>query len=387
MRDNFLVFGQPLIEQDEINELLDSIHKAWLGTGKKVAVFEKNFAEYKQVKYAAALNSCTAALHLSCLALGIKQGDEVVTTAMTFCASVNAIIHSGATPVIADINKDTLNIDPSEIERKITPKTKAIIVVHFAGRPCEMDRIMSLAKAHNLYVIEDCAHAIESTYNGVSAGTIGDIGCFSFYSTKNITTAGEGGMVISNNEKLISKIKTLALHGMSNDAWSRFSDSGFKHYFVTEAGFKYNMTDLQAAFGIHQLKRIDRYWETRKKIWNKYNDAFKSLPVVLPFPDESNIRNAYHLYTLRIDKAKCGVSRDEFLNQMQKLNIGCGVHYLAIPQHPYYKNTFGYMETDYPNAVLYGTETVSIPISAKLNDQDVDDVINAVKQIIRSESK
>lgn len=383
MRDNFLVFGQPLIEQDEINELLDSIHKSWLGTGKKVATFERDFADFKNVKYAAAVNSCTAALHLSCLALGIKPGDEIITTAMTFCATVNAIIHSGATPVIADINMDTLNIDPLEIEKKITLKTKAILVVHFAGRPCEMDKIMNLAKAHNLYVIEDCAHAIESAYYGMPTGTIGDIGCFSFYSTKNITTAGEGGMVISNNQKIISKIKTLALHGMANDAWSRFSDTGLKHYLVTEAGFKYNMTDLQASFGIHQLKRIDNYWDTRKKIWNGYNAAFRNLPVPIPVPDEENIRNAYHLYTLRINKAKCGISRDEFLSKMQKMNIGCGVHYLAIPQHPYYKNTFGFQESDYPNAVEYGTETVSIPISAKINEDDMRDVINAVIEALK----
>src|SRR4051812_36819237 len=188
MRKDFLVFGQPLIEQDEINEFLDSIKHAWLGTGKKTAVFEKDFAEYKKVKYAAAVNSCTAALHLSCLALGIKPGDEIITTAMTFCATVNAIIHAGAMPVLADINPETLNIDPVEIERKITSKTKAIIVVHYAGRPCDMDTIMKIARTHNLFVVEDCAHAIEATYKDAPVGTIGDLGCFSFYSTKNITT-------------------------------------------------------------------------------------------------------------------------------------------------------------------------------------------------------
>jgi dTDP-4-amino-4,6-dideoxygalactose transaminase len=381
MRKDFLVFGQPLIEQDEVDEFLDSVRLSWLGTGKKVARFEQDFAAYKKIEHAAAVNSCTAALHLSCLALGIKPGDEIITTAMTFCATINAIIHSGATPVLCDIETDTLNIDPQQIEKKITSRTKAILVVHFAGRPCNMDKIMDIARKNNLFVIEDCAHAIEAEYHGIPTGTIGDLGCFSFYSTKNITT-GEGGMVVSKNKELIEKIKILALHGMTQDAWSRFSDEGYKHYYVVEAGFKYNMMDLQAAFGIHQLKRIDAYWEKRKKIWNTYNEAFSDLPIVLPAKDEKDTKNAYHLYTLRINKEKCGISRDGFLQELHKVNIGSGVHYLAIPQHPYYKEHFAFREEDYPNAVSYGLETISIPISPKLTDEDVLDVIEAVRNII-----
>jgi len=274
-----------------------------------------------------------------------------------------------------------LNIDPEQIEKKITLKTRAIIVVHFAGRPCNMDRIMDIARKNNLFVIEDCAHAIESEYKGMPAGTIGDLGCFSFYSTKNITT-GEGGMVISRNKELIAKIKTLALHGMTQDAWSRFSDEGYKHYYVVEAGFKYNMMDLQAAFGIHQLKRIEKYWERRKEIWHIYNEAFKDLPIGLPVPDEEATKNAYHLYTLRINKELCGITRDAFLLKLHQLNIGCGVHYLAIPAHPYYKEHLGLREEDFPNATKYGQETVSIPISPKLNKEDVQDVIEAVSNII-----
>jgi dTDP-4-amino-4,6-dideoxygalactose transaminase len=381
MRSSFLVFGQPLIEQDEVDEFLDSVRQSWLGTGKKVARFEQDFAAFKKIEYAAAVNSCTAALHLSCLALGIKPGDEIITTAMTFCATINAIIHSGATPVLCDIESDTLNIDPEEIERKITDKTKAILVVHFAGRSCNMERIMDIARKNNLFVIEDCAHAIESEYKGMPTGTMGDLGCFSFYSTKNITT-GEGGMVVSRNKELIAKIKTLALHGMTQDAWSRFSDEGYKHYYVVDAGFKYNMMDLQAAFGIHQLKRIEKYWERRKEIWNTYNGAFAGLPIGLPSADEAGTKNAYHLYTLRINKERCGISRDGFLQELHKLNIGSGVHYLAIPQHPYYKEHFAFREEDYPNAVSYGLETLSIPISPKLTEEDVQDVIAAVRNII-----
>ncbi len=381
MRKNFLVFGQPLIEQAEIDEFLDSVSKSWLGTGEKVAQFEHNFAVYKKVNYAAAVNSCTAALHLSCLALDIRRGDEIITTAMTFCATVNAIIHAGAVPVLADIKPETLNIDVEEIRKKITPKTKAILVVHFAGRPCNMDAIMQLARQHHLCVIEDCAHAIESEYQQQPVGTIGDLGCFSFYATKNITT-GEGGMVISNNEALIARIKTLALHGLTQDAWSRFSDAGYKHYFVVEAGFKYNMMDLQAAFGIHQLKRIELYHEKRQQIWNRYNAAFKSLPITTPCADAPQTKNAYHLHTIRIDKNLCGISRDDFLNEMHQRNIGCGVHYLAIPQHPYYRDTYQYREGDYPHAINYGQETISLPISPKLSDEDVQDVIDAVRDIL-----
>ena len=381
MRNDFLVFGQPLIEQEEIDELIDSLKNSWLGTGKKTAQFEQDFAAYKNVRHVAAVNSCTAALHLSCLVLGIKRGDEVITSAMTFCSTVNAIIHAGATPVLADINSQTLNIDPAQIEKKITNKTKAIIVVHFAGRPCNMNAIMDMAKKHNLFVIEDCAHAIESEYCGQPVGTIGDIGCFSFYATKNITT-GEGGMVISNNDRLISKVKTLALHGLSHDAWKRFSDKGYQHYYVLDAGFKYNMMDLQAALGIHQLKRIEKQWEIRHKIWGFYNNEFRNLPVIKPYTDETNCKNAYHLYTLRIDKSVCGIARDEFLEKMHEMNIGCGVHYIAIPQHPFYKKKYHFKEIDYPNAVKYGLETISIPISPKLTDQDISDVADAVINIL-----
>ena len=288
---DFIVFGQPLIEKDEIDDVVDSLEKGWLGTGPKVAQFEKNFSIYKNVPYAVALNSCTAGLHLCCVALNLIPGDEVITTAMTFCATVNAIIHSGATPVIVDIDPNTWNIDPVEIEKKITSKTKAIIPVHFAGRACEMDSIVAIAKKYNLHIIEDCAHAIETEYKGKKAGTFGDFGVFSFYATKNIST-GEGGMVIGSNEEMISHIKRLALHGMSKDAWKRFSDEGFKHYYVEEAGFKYNMMDIQAAIGIHQLEKINKMAEKRAAIWNMYMEAFKDLPIGLPASIEPNTKHA-----------------------------------------------------------------------------------------------
>ncbi|MEW5693021.1 MAG: DegT/DnrJ/EryC1/StrS family aminotransferase [Candidatus Hydrogenedentota bacterium] len=383
MRDknNFLIFGSPLIEEEEIDEVLETLKSGWIGTGPKVARFEELFREYKKAKYAIALGSCTAALHLSLLAAGIGKDDEVITTPMTFCATINAIIHSGATPVLADCDRHTMNIDPAEILKKITKKTKAILPVHFAGRPCNMDEICDIAKEHNIKIIEDCAHAIEGEYKNRKTGTFGEMGCFSFYVTKNIITA-EGGMVITNNEEYANKIKVLALHGMSKDAWKRFSDEGFKHYEVISPGFKYNMTDLQASLGIHQIKRIDKYWERRKEIWERYNSALSDLHIELPSPIEANTKHSLHLYTILIDKKRCGLCRDEFLKRMTDHNIGIGVHYRSIPTHRYYRETYGWKPEDYSNSFYIGETTVSLPLSPKLTETDVDDVISTLRQIL-----
>ncbi len=379
--DKFLVFGSPVIEDAEIEEVVATLKSGWLGTGPKVAQFEDDFREYKRAKHAIAVNSCTAALHLSMLAAGLQPGDEVITTPLTFCASINAIIHAGATPVLADIDPDTMNIDPKEIETRITNKTKAILPVHFAGRSCEMDAIMAIAGRHKLKVIEDCAHAIETEYQGGRAGTFGDFGCFSFYVTKNIVT-GEGGMVLTANQEDAARVKILALHGMSNDAWKRFSDEGYKHYHVTECGFKYNMMDLQAAIGIHQLSRIEAYWKRRKEVWERYNEAFECLPITLPKDPEHGTRHAYHLYTILVDEGRCGIARDTFLDAMTRYNIGVGVHYLSIPEHPYYQRTFGWKPQDYPNAADCGRQTVSLPLSANLSPAAVHRVIGAVTAIL-----
>ena len=380
-KDKFLVFGSPAIEEAEIQEVVASMNTGWLGTGPKVAQFEQDFKTYKGTREAVAVNSCTAALHLAMLAAGLGPGDEVITTAVTFCATVNSIIHTGATPVLADIDPETQNINPTEIESKITPRTKAIIPVHFAGRPCDMNRILEIAQHHRLKVIEDCAHAIETEYKGQKVGTLGDFGCFSFYVTKNIIT-GEGGMILTNQEEDASRLKMLALHGMSKDAWKRFGDEGYKHYKVMECGFKYNMMDLQAAIGIHQLKRVERYWQRRQEIWDYYQQVFKDLPIKLPPEPEVETRHGYHLYTILVDEEKAGISRDDFLERMTAENIGIGVHYLSIPEHPYYQQTLGWKPEDYPNAMIVGRSTVSLPLSAKLTNEDVEDVILAVQKIL-----
>lgn len=377
-KDNFLVFGAPRIEQDEIDEVVASLQSGWLGTGPKVARFENDFAAYVGGFHAAACNSCTAALHLSLVALGLKPGDEVITTPLTFCASVNAIIHAGCTPVLADVDPVTQNIDPNCIREKITDRTRAILPVHFAGRPCDMDGIMAIAEERGLKVVEDCAHAIETTYKGRHAGTFGNFGCFSFYVTKNVCT-GEGGMIIARDEKDIKSVKVLGLHGMSADAWKRFSDEGYKHYAVVHAGFKYNMMDIQAAIGIHQLKRVEDYFVRRCEIWDRYQEAFKALPVGCPAPEEPETRHARHLYTLMVDPVYAGIDRDQLLVRLNKENIGAGVHYLSVPEHPYYQERFGWKLEDTPQAVALGRQTISLPLSAKLTDRDVEDVITAVK--------
>lgn len=381
----FIVFGSPLIENEEIKEVVATMKSGWLGTGPKVAKFEDDFRQYQNAEYAMAVNSCTAALHLSLLASGIGKGDEVITTPMTFCATVNAIIHAGATPVLADIDLKTLNIDPKEINKKITSKTKAIIPVHFAGRPCEMDEIGSIAEKHNLFIIEDCAHAIETEFKKKKAGTFGRFGCFSFYSTKNVVT-GEGGMVLAKNAEDASKIKILALHGMSKDAWKRFGDAGYKHYQVVECGFKYNMMDLQAAIGIHQLSKVERNWKRREKIWMKYTKSLGDLPIGLPTDPAKNTKHAYHLYTILIDERKAFISRDSFLDEMTKKGIGVGVHYMSVPEHEFYQKTFGWKPEDYPNAMNVGRKIVSIPISPKLKDGEVEYIIKSIKEIVDNAS-
>lgn len=380
----FLVFGSPLIEEEEIAEVVDSMRSGWLGTGPKVQRFEQAMVAYKGVSHAMALNSCTAALHLSILAAGIGEGDEVITTPMTFCATVNAILHAGATPVLVDIDPRTLNIDAARIEEKITERTKAILPVHFAGRPCDMDPILEIARRRGLKVIEDCAHAIETEYKGRKAGAMGDLGCLSFYSTKNVVT-GEGGMVLTASEEYAARIKILGLHGMSKDAWKRFSDEGFKHYQVVECGFKYNMMDIQAGIGIHQLAKVDRFWERRRVVWNRYMEAFRDLPVGLPGPVEPDTRHAFHLFTITVEKDRCGIERDSFLDRMTKHGVGVGVHYLALTEHPFYQRTMGWKPEDTPAATRFGRSTVSLPISPKLNDEDVEDVIHAVKKSLEGE--
>ena len=373
-RTDFLIFGSPAIGEEEIEEVAATIRSGWLGTGPKVDRFESMFREYTGAKYAMALNSCTAGLHLSMIVAEVKPGDEVITTPMTFCATANTILHAGAKPVFVDVDRRTMNIDPNLIEQAITPQTRAIAPVHMAGRPCDMDAIMDIARRHGLAVIEDAAHCVEGTYKGKKIGNIGDITCFSFYVTKNVVT-GEGGMVTTNHEKWAENIKMYGLHGMSKDAWKRYSDEGFKHYQVVFPGFKYNMMDIQASLGIHQLKRVAANHKRREEVWKAYDKAFGDLPVWTPVPAEPESTHARHLYTILIDIDKIKKSRDEVQQRLFEMNIGTGIHFTALHLHEYYRKTFGFRRGDFPNAEFISDRTLSLPLSAKVSCEDVERVI------------
>jgi dTDP-4-amino-4,6-dideoxygalactose transaminase len=364
---------------EEIEEVVSTLRSGWLGTGPKVGRFEEAFAAYTGAPHAVAVNSCTAALHLSMIVAGAGPGTEVITTPMTFVATLNAIVHAGARPVLVDCDRATGLIDPDRLKAAVTPRTRALLPVHLYGRPCAMDEIGAIARRHDLLVIDDAAHAIESRYRGRSIGTIGDLTCFSFYVTKNITTV-EGGMVTTAREDLADRIKVLALHGMSRDAWRRYSDSGYRHYEVVEPGFKYNLTDLQAAIGLCQLPHIEAWLSRREAIWQRDDDAFADLPVQGPAAVPSDIRHARHLYTLLIDHERCGVDRDTFMQRMHERQIGTGVHYIAAHLHAYYRDALGYCRHDLPNATWLSDRTVSIPLSAHMSDDDVDDVIAGVRR-------
>jgi dTDP-4-amino-4,6-dideoxygalactose transaminase len=382
VREQYLIFGSPQILEDEIDQVVATLRSGWIGTGPGVAAFEEAFRDYIGTPQALAVNSCTAALHLALVAIGLQPGDEVIVPAMTFAATANVVIHAGGVPVFADVDRGTMCLDVEDAARRITPRTRALMPVHFAGRAFDVSAVLALARKHQLRVIEDCAHATETLYHGRHAGTFGDVGAFSFYSTKNVVT-GEGGMLTTAIPEWAARMKRMALHGLSADAWKRFSDAGFKHYEVTEPGFKYNMMDLQAALGIHQLRRVEDNLLRREAIWARYDAAFAELPAFLPPPVEPDTRHARHLYTLQVDVDRLTVGRDAIMTALHKQRIGTGIHYRAVHLHQYYRDTFGYRRGDYPNAEWISDRTISLPLSPKLTDADVDDVILAVDGTLR----
>lgn len=386
-RNTFLVFGKPFIGKEEIAEVVDTLKSGWWGTGPKTEQFEKTFARYVKSRYALGVNSATAGLHLALKALGVGPGDEVITTPLTFVSTVNVIPHCGATPVFADVDRETWNIDPKEIEKKVTPKTKAILPVHLHGRPCNMDAIMRIAKQHKLFVVEDAAHAAEAINKGKKVGSIGDITIFSFYVTKNIAT-GEGGMVTTNNKKLAETMRVMSLHGLSQDAYKRYSVRYYRHYEAVTPGFKYNLTDIASSIGIHQLARVEKNWMTRKKYWNMYMNAFKNMPeFILPAAESSDTKHARHLFAILLRLEKLKISRDNFIDQLIKMNIGSGVHFNPVHLHEYYRKTYGYKFGMFPHAEFVGARTVSLPLGANLSDRDVRDVISAVRWLVEANRK
>jgi dTDP-4-amino-4,6-dideoxygalactose transaminase len=382
VRDRFLVFGRPLIGEEEIAEMEDTLRSGWIGFGPKCLRFEEAFAEYTHADYAVSVNSATAALHLALLAAGIGPGDEVITTPLTFVATANVITHVGAIPVFVDVDPATQNIDPDLIQSAITRRTKALMPVHMAGWPCDMDAIGLIAGRRGLAVIEDAAHAAETWYRGHKVGSISRFTAFSFYATKNLTT-GEGGMLTTDDASVVDRLRALRLHGLDKDAWKRYSPGGFMPYQALEPGYKYNMTDMQASLGLHQLARLERSLEVRERIWAMYDHAFADVPglLVRGLAAEAGSRHARHLYTLQLDLQELECDRGRFMSALSAENIGNGIHFVPVHLHQHYRDTYGTARGDHPHAEHIGDATLSLPLSAAMSDADAQDVIAAVTKV------
>jgi dTDP-4-amino-4,6-dideoxygalactose transaminase len=380
MRDSFLVFGSPLIGDEEIAEVVDSLRSGWIGTGPKVERFERMLADYVGAAYCRCLSSCTAALILSLQVLGVGPGDEVLVPAMTFIASANAVEHAGARPVLVDSEPGTGLIDLDRAQAAITSRTRAIMPVHLAGRPVDMDRLSALAQQHELGVIEDAAHAIGAEWRGRRIGAFGNLTAFSFYVTKNISTI-EGGALVTEDPEVAGEVERLALHGLSAGAWQRFSDSGFRHYEVVRPGFKYNMTDVQAALGLHQLPRLDAWIERRAQLWARYDELLAGVALETPPSPEPETRHARHLYQVRVGP-DAPICRDELLDGLTARRIGVGVHYRGVHLHSFYRDKYGLAPSDFPVASSISDRTLSLPLGPNVTEADQDDVVQALADLL-----
>lgn len=382
-RSEFFSYCLPDITDIEIDSIVKTLKSGWLAKGPKTIEFEKKFAEYVGAKYAVGMNSATAALHISLLAAGVGPGDEVITTPMTFAASANTIIHCGATPIFVDIDINTGCIDVNEIEKKITSKTKAIVPVHYAGQSCDLDRLYEIADKYNLFVSEDAAHAIYTRYKGNMIGSRpkGAVS-YSFYATKNLAT-GEGGMLVTDDEEIANKARMLITHGMSKNAWNRYSKQGSWMYDIEEPGYKYNMFDLQAALGLSQLERLEEMQKKRAEIAHMYNEAFKEI-VEIDVPKVSNgtSTHSWHLYIIKVNEQRLNMDRDQFINELNERNVGTSVHFIPVHLMSAYKNKFGYKQGDYPNAEKWFENIISLPLYSGMNYSDAEYVINSIRDII-----
>jgi perosamine synthetase len=381
MNSQHVPFHVPVIEEDEIRSVVETLRSGWLTTGHKVKRFEAEFTKYIGCSHTVAVNSGTAALHLALDAVGTQEGAEVIVPTMTFTATAEVVLYCKAKPVLVDCEADTLNIDPGKVEQKITPKTKAIIPVHMAGQSCDMDRIMEIAQRHKLTVIQDAAHALPTRYKGKMIGTIGDITCFSFYVTKPIAT-GEGGMAVTNNPDWAERMRIMSLHGISKDAWKRYSAEGSWFYEVQYPGFKYNLTDIAAALGIEQLKKCDRFWAARQQIAASYDDAFRRLPEIRRPARVPYSEHAWHLYIIQLETERLRIDRAEFITALKDRGIGTSVHFIPLHMHPYYRDTFGYKPEDFPVASRVFERIISLPIYPAMSEQNVQRVIGAVTDVV-----
>jgi len=385
-RQKFLPFALPHITQAEIDEVVDTLRSGWLTTGPKTKRFEREFATRVGTPYALAVNSATAAMHLALDALGLQPDDEVIVPVYTFTATAEVVVYLRAKPIFVDVNPVTCNLDPAQLEKHITPRTRAIMVVHIAGLPAEMDAIRALAKTYNLPVIEDAAHAFPAKYRGQMIGTISDFTAFSFYATKTLAT-GEGGMLTTANPEFAERASMMALHGISRDAWKRYSAEGSWYYEVLQAGYKYNMTDIAAALGLHQLARSQWLLERRRSIAQRYTEAFSQWPEVEPPPNPAHVEHAWHLYLLRLRPERLTITRDAFIQALTKANIGTSVHFIPLHLHPFYRDTYHLQVEDFPAALHAYQRVISLPIYPGMADEDVEDVIAAIEQIIAEHRK
>jgi dTDP-4-amino-4,6-dideoxygalactose transaminase len=394
LRKSFLPFSPPLIGEEEIAEVVDTLRSDWITTGPKVRRFEQDFTRFVEAPDALALSSGTAALHLALVALGIGPGDAVITTPLTFCSGVHVIEHVGARPILSDVEPDTLNLDPGGIRERIARtekdlglRVKAIMPVHLYGHPCDRDALLKIAAEHGLAIIEDAAHSLPAAYKGRPIGSLAAsekvpvLTCFSFYATKNLTTA-EGGMLTGPKE-LLDQARRWSLHGMNRDSWKRYSAAGSWFYEVECPGFKYNMTDIQAALGLHQLRKLPQFHARRRKIVEQYQAAFRGCEEVEIPTERNDIEHAWHLYVLRLNLKHARMTRDQFIDQMRQRNIGCSVHFIPIHLHKYYREKYGYRPEDFPIALREYQRMVSLPLSPRMTADDVGDVIEAVTGILR----
>lgn len=379
MSNPFLPFARPDYSEEEISEVAATLRSGWITSGPRVERFEREFAQYVGAGHALAVNSCTAGLHLALAALGIGPGDEVITTPLTFCATINVILQVGATPVLADIGPD-LNIDPAAIRRAITGRTRAVIPVHIGGLPCAMREIWDLADQYRIKVVEDAAHAAGAQIAGAAlGGGRSDAVAFSFYATKNLST-GEGGMVTTHSADLERRLRTLCLHGINRDAWNRYAENGSWYYEVVECGFKYNMSDIMAALGLVQLRKLETMTQRRIEIARRYNDAFREMPELELPPDRAGVRHCWHLYILRLRLEKLAVDRAQFIEELRQRGIGASVHFIPIPLHPYYRATLP-MTDACARALAVYPRLVSLPLYSNMTDDEADRVIEAVRDI------
>lgn len=376
-------FHLPSVGPEEIQSVVETLRSGWLTTGPQVKQFEEKFAKLIGAGHAVAVNSGTAGLHLALDAVGVKEGDEVLVPTMTFAATGEVVLYFKARPVLVDCQRDTLNMDPDQIKKVITASTKAIIPVHFGGQPCELDRILEIARQHSLKIIEDAAHALPACFQGKRVGTIADITCFSFYATKTITT-GEGGMITTENDEYADRMRIMSLHGISKDAWKRYTAEGSWYYEILYPGYKYNLTDIAAAIGIEQLKKCDRFWEARRRIAAMYDEGLAGLQEIRTPVCRSDVQHAWHLYVVQLELERLRISRNEFIEVLKKENIGTSVHFIPLHLHPYYRNTYSYRPEEFPNATAAYERIISLPIYPRMTDCDVEDVVTAVRWIVQT---